>query len=164
MKFFFSFIHGNCLILYFIPLWQIFHSLFHYFILLWHVFHLLSNSCPGLFHSLSHSSVVSFSFIISFLCGMFFIHYLILALAYFIQYFIPLWQIFHSSSHSYPGAFWYIWSLMGSIWKVWLLFGSISTFGFQFCHIMASNTNKYKSTSLVGTSCYVSSSKKGSHQ
>ena len=94
MKIFFSFIHGNCLILYFIPLWQVFHSLFHYFILLWHVFHLLSHSCPGLFHSLSHSSVASFSFIISFLpwiisfnisflCGRFFIHHLILTLVPF---------------------------------------------------------------------------------
>src|ERR1700722_7847182 len=49
----------------FIPLWHLFHSLFH------------------------------------FLCGNFFIYYLILTTVYFICYFIPLWQIFHSLSHPY---------------------------------------------------------------
>ena len=32
---------------------------------------------------------------------------------------------------------------MGSILKPWLIFGSIFIFELQFCHIMASNANKY---------------------
>ena len=59
-----------------------------FFILLWHIFHFLPHPCPVLFHYF----VAGFSFLASGLFHLFMAGYSFLAL----DYFIDLWQVFHS--------------------------------------------------------------------
>ena len=92
-----SFFYGRFFILhlilvldYFIDLWQIFHSMPHLF--------------PGLFQLFMAGfsfCISSLPWIISFFYGRFFI----LCLIYALDYFIVLWQVFHSIFHLCPGLF-----------------------------------------------------------
>ena len=116
----FSFSTQDC----FIPLWKVFHSIFHSSVASFHSF---IYSHPGLFHSIFHSAWQIFhsfisslpwaiSFNISFrMAGLSFIHF-ILAMGYFIlcgRFFIhsfhpcpglfhSAWQVFHSLVSSLP--------------------------------------------------------------
>ena len=127
----FSFSTQDC----FIPLWQVFHSIFHssvasfsfiltpgyfiqYFILDGRFFIHLSHPCPGLFHSIFHSAWQVFHSFISSLpwdilfhmAGFSFISF-ILAMGYF----IPCGRFFIHWFHPCPGIF-------HSTWQVFHLF------------------------------------------
>ena len=137
-------IHGTYFIPSSIPFYQVFSMIYGRFLILY----------PGLFHS----SMEGISFNISFLCGKFsFIHsfspwvisfnisfcmadfsfiYFILALGYFIQYFIPHGRFIIHSFHPCHGIFHSVWQVFHSFtsslpWDI-----SFCVAGFSFIHFI----------------------------